>query len=304
MSRSWIVDAVGRDAYERLASRLPGTELWSVLMEVARERARKRTPAEVLAQWQRDGFVRPAPIDQRTFVDLDAHLLAAAAAFEAIELSPVAPLATCSAVALTDQHRVLSSLRGTEVVSDPTNVLALECATRLRRDPAGIVRLTTSQRVVRAQAVPKKPGFAQHFRIFVLVSAGRERKDHGFVADALVEHVRVLLSALDRLEGHGYAFARRRVDVLATENLGHVADRIAAAIAGPAVERRRLEHAYYSGGVRFMLWATAPDGAEIPLGDGGAFDWVGKLTSNAKNAFVASGIGAQIIPVLFRAPAG
>src|SRR5688572_30513115 len=147
MNRKWIIEALGDHAvFERLAKGMAATELSSVLMEIIRERARARTPKQVLAQYGRDTFVRPAAIDQRTFVELDMELLAAAETFEAIELSPVAPLGTCSSIAVTDQHRVLSALRNTEVVSDPTNVLALECAARLSKSPGQTIKLATSQR--------------------------------------------------------------------------------------------------------------------------------------------------------------
>jgi hypothetical protein len=68
-----------------------------------------------------------------------------------------------SAVALASQNKIVSTIRGTEVVSDPTNVLALECAKRLQAEPGAHVRLTTSHRCVRAQPFPKLPGFAAHF---------------------------------------------------------------------------------------------------------------------------------------------
>jgi hypothetical protein len=208
MGRQWIVDAIGETAFGRLAEGMAGTELWSLLLEVLRERAGARTPADVLGQHRRDTFVQLAAVDQRTSVELDNHLLAAAAGFEALELSPVAPLGTCSSIALTDQHRVLSALRGTEVVSDPTNVLALECADRLMRKPDVPVRLATSHRVLRAQRVPDRPAHTQHFRLFVLATGGREVAGHGFVVQAMVEHVQTMLAALDRLERHGYAFGR------------------------------------------------------------------------------------------------
>src|SRR5262245_61053107 len=111
-----------------------------------KRRAAARSSSELLAQYGRDPFSRPAPIDQRTSVAIDGHLLAAAASFEAIELSPVTPLGTSSTVALSDQNRVLSALRTSEVVSDPTNVLALECALRLRVRPKESVHIATSQR--------------------------------------------------------------------------------------------------------------------------------------------------------------
>jgi hypothetical protein len=292
---SWVT---GSDLYERLARELGGSELQSLLLEVMRERARARTPADVLAQYQRDRFTSPAAIDLRTTLAIDADLLAAAAEFEAVELSPVTPLGTSSTMAPTDQHRVLTALRGLEVVSDPTNVFALECAHRLRTTP-GPHHLVTSQRVVRAQPVPKRPGFAQHFRLFALASSGTETRDHGFTADTLGLHIRTLLAGLDLLEQHGYTFGARRVDLLATEPRAQLADRIAGSLPCP-VERKLLEHAYYSGGLRYMLWVTAPDGEQIPLGDGGTFDWLTKLLSNRRAVFVASGLGAQLVAIRFR----
>jgi hypothetical protein len=272
-----------------------------VLLEVVHRRAEARTPAEVLAQYRRDGFCRPAAVDQRTSVALDAHLLDAAEGFEAIELPPVAPLGACSTVALTDQNRVLSALRATEVVSDPTNVLALECAERLRATPRLASHFATSQRVIRAQPVPKLPGYAPHFRLFVLASGGIEAEGHAFTVETMVRHVRTMLGALDRLERHGYAFGARRVDVLATPARAALGDRIAAALGGLAT-RKPLDHRYYSGGLRYMLWVTATDGAQVPLVDGGTFDWLAKLTSNRRAVYVATGAGAQLMALRFRVP--
>lgn len=288
----WIDD----DLLSRLA-RLSGTELQSVLLESLRARAKARSPAEVLAQYRRDRFVSPAPVDQRESLAIDAHLLAAASGFDAVELSPVAPLGSASTVALTDQNRVLSALRATEVVSDPTNVFALECASRMRDNQTGPFHFVTSQRVVRAQPVPKLPGFSQHFRIFILASGGVETKDHGFTVDAMVRHIETLQAALDRLEQHGYAFGARRVEILATAERAGLADRIARTVSGT---RKLLEHAYYSGGLRYMLWVTASDGNEVPLGDGGAFDWLAKLASNRRAVYVASGMGAQLVGARFK----
>jgi hypothetical protein len=255
----------------------------------------------LMEQWTRDGFTAPAYVDQRTLVALDAHLLEAANGFEAVELSPLAPLGSCSAVGLASQNKIVSALRGTEVVSDPTNVLALECARRLRADPSQVVRLATCHRCVRAQEVPKQPGFAPHFRIFCLATAGRERQDHAFVVAALSEHIATMSLALDRLEQHGYAFPDRSITVLATPERGASGDRIAAAV--PGAVRERLDHRYY-GGLRFQISARSTLGTPVPLIDGGAFDWVGKLAANQRLVFVASGMGAQLAAHLYRPAAG
>lgn len=290
------VDQALRDA---LSEGLAATELWSLLLAVVERRAAQRTPASVRQQWETDRFVQPSEVNQRTLNELDAHLLAAAADFEALELSPLAPLATCSAVALTSQNRVVSTARGTEIVSDPTNVFALECAKRLRAAPHAVVKLTTTHRCVRAQAVPDRPGFAAHFRIFCLATAGHEQKDHAFVTTALTEQIRTHLAALDRLEKHGYHFPDRRLRLLATPERSHLAQRIAAALPEIPAAFEPLEHQYYDG-LRFMIDAGMPDGNAVPLIDGGAFDWLRQLTANNRMVFVASGMGSQLAAVIFR----
>lgn len=301
--RKWALGGLGEAAHAALAQGLPATEVWSLLLGIVEQRAGRRTAARLLQQWDSDRFVTPSHVDQRTLNQLDSHLLAAAAGFEAIELSPLAPLGSCSVVALTSQNRIVSTTRGTEVVSDPTNVLALESARRLHADARQVVKLATSHRCVRAQEVPKRPGFAAHFRMFCLTTAGHEREDQGLLVGAFQEHIRTHLHALDRLERHGYAFPNRSVKFLSTAQRAPLAQRIAATLIETSAEVPvtfdTLDHGYYDG-LRFMINAGRAAGEAIPLIDGGAFDWLHKLGSNRKLVFVASAIGSQLAAYLFR----
>jgi hypothetical protein len=300
---AWIQNLLGEQNFERVTKSLSGSELQSVLLAVMHARAGARTPAQVLGQYEGDAFCRPAAVDPREALAIDVELFSAAADFEAVELSPVAPLGACSSFALTDQNRVLSALRTTEVVADPTNVLALECARRLRGNDRSALHLATSQRVLRAQPVPNLPGYTPHFRLFVLASGGREQRDHAFTVDSLVHHVRTVLAALDRLERRGYAFGERRIEILATTERAELGDRIANDVGGN-VERKTLTHPYYTGGLRYTLWTRPPGGSSpAPLADGGAFDWLARLTSNRRAVYVASGVGSQLIALLFRSAA-
>jgi hypothetical protein len=301
-SRPWVIAGLPPPAYDALTSGLPASRLWSLLLEVARARAAVRHYGELVDQWDRDRFVQPAIVDQRSLVEVDRHLLGATAAFDSIELSPVAPLGVCTVMGHTSQNKVLSALRGTEVVSDPTNVMALECARRLRRDPATVVRLATSHRCVRAQPVPKGRGFTASFRIFCLASAGLERQNHAFVVDAMAEHIKTMLQALDHLEQHGFAFPERRITVLTREDTAALGDRIVEMLGDTVVGRGLLEHPYYNKGLRFRIAARSREGLETPLVDGGAFDWVARLMSNRRAVYVASGFGSQLVPLMFRRP--
>lgn len=304
----WRTSGIGAEAYAALADGMLASEVWSLLLDLFERRAARREPVDLVRQWERDRFTSPAIVDQRTMNELDRHLLAAAADFEALELSPLAPLGVCSVVGPTSQNKIVSALRGTEVVADPTNVLALECARRLREKPGQTIRLATCHRCVRAQPAPKGPGYSQHFRLFCMVTGGYEQKDQMFVTDSLVEHIVTHLAALDRLEQHGYAFPQRQLKVLATPERAALGDRIAAALEATqtssqsplaAITRDTLDHAYYHG-LRFMISVRSPNDSDVPLIDGGAFDWLGKLTGNRKLVLVASGMGTQLAAMVFR----
>ena len=299
--RSWVRAGIDAPTFDQLTTKLSGSELQSLLMTVIRERAGARRPADVLSQYVNDGFCEPANVDLRQALAIDHHLFAAANVFEAIELSPVAPLGACSVVAATDQNRVLSALRTAEVVADPTNVLALECAKRLRAQPAQATHLATSQRLIRTQSIPNVPGYSRHFRMFALASGGRETKDHAFTVNTVVLHIQTMLKALQRLAQHGYTFGSPSVTILADARHEPLAERVADALPQPATQEH-LDHPYYSGGLRYQIWTTASDGASSALVDGGTFDWLAKLTSNRRAVYVASGAGSQVIALRYKQP--
>ncbi len=301
-TRSWIAIGLPAGAYEALAETLPLSRLWSLLLDVVGARASRRRPADLMQQWESDRFVRPSIVDPQSLIEIDRQLFAASVAFEPIELSPVAPLGVCSVMGRASQNKVLSALRGVEVVADPTNVMALECACRLRRDPATTVQLAASHRCVRTQQLPDAPGFTASFRMFCLASAALERADHGFVVAALAAQLSVMLDALDRLSVQNGAFKERRVTILATDRLAHVADRAAAAVGQAGIRRAVLEHPYYSGGLRFQIDVRPRGGGWLPIADGGAFDWLARLLSNRKAAYVASGFGVQLAALQRAAP--
>src|SRR5262249_31018665 len=138
-----------------------------------------------------------------------------------------------------------------------------------------------------------------HFQIFCLAAAGIERQNHGLVVGALVEQITTALDALDRLEAHGFAFPGRQITVLASDAKAALGDRIAEAISPAPVTRTVLDHPYYDGGLRFQIATRTVEGVMMPLVDGGAFTWVAKLTSNRRAVFVATGLGSQLVALLY-----
>src|SRR5690606_20548364 len=115
------------------------------------------TPGRLMEAYQKNRFVVPSAISGLQFAKADVQILAWAQQhfFETIELSPLAPLGNCSAIALADQNKIVSAVRNTEVVADATNLLALEAASRRKKkmSDTAFINLCTVHRQVRAQTI-------------------------------------------------------------------------------------------------------------------------------------------------------
>lgn len=212
-----IAEAIARRAGNEeltriLVDELPGSELASLLLHVMRERSRSVTWADVLRLVERNGLVRADTADARVLTELDARAFAAAEGFDAVELSPVASFGV-NALTGIDQNNVLTATRGTEVLADPTIAMALECASRRKREGrTGVVRLAASHRLIRMQPFDD-PGFSRHFRLFALVTAGRDTGDERFEQEALREQLAVWLTLLADLRAAGWNIPDVRIEL-------------------------------------------------------------------------------------------
>ncbi len=135
----------------RTLTSLPPTNLQSLLLEVYRLRSGQRRPAELLAEVQSNRLVRPGTVPPLCLARWEALAFGLLSqSFEAIELSSCSPLGTSSVVAAAHQHRAVSTCRNIEVVSAPTNVLALLCFLRRRtvllKEPKSTARIDLAAR--------------------------------------------------------------------------------------------------------------------------------------------------------------
>ena len=141
-------------AREALETGLSPTDLQSLLLSVAQARAGAVTPTRLLRRWREDRFVRPSAYDPRRVAEVEARIWGLVPErFAGVELSPVAPLGTASALSPVPQNNVVTTMRGTEVLSDPTNALAIEAADRRRADARADARVDVAacHRVLRGQ---------------------------------------------------------------------------------------------------------------------------------------------------------
>jgi hypothetical protein len=287
-----------------LEHRLTPTDLRTLLLAVARARAGEVTPARLMRRWAEDAFVQPAPTNPRALWHTESRLWELLPEkFTGVDLSPVTPLGTCSAVAPVDQNRIISTVRGSEVVSDPTNVLALEAAGRRRQSRSERVDLAACHRVVRGQRF-FGPGLFQHFRLFALVSSGRDRGSGTMEAAMLIDHLRFWVHAFSHL----VPLRRGVIEFSSFDSpvlLERFRDTVVPALIplpGSVVleecpERRRARGYYNLGAVR----ATVDDGPNaVEVVDGGFTDWTAKLTADAKERCFISCISTERLTQLTR----
>lgn len=113
--------------------------------------------------------------------------------------------------------------RHTDYTRDANNTLRcrrvpIPCAAR-RRSSVDVVRLCASHRVIRLQPFDVA-GYSPHFRLFGLVTAGRDTGSFRFETAHLQEHVRVYLRLFRILTAGGFAFQNTLVeftDMMAVE---------------------------------------------------------------------------------------
>src|SRR3989475_6381409 len=211
--KTQIIDRIEREAgvpdlANILTNRLAPTDLQSLLLEVYGQRAKRREPRALLEDQVSNRFIRPSTTSPARLLDWDRVAFSRLPkVFQPIELSPVCPLGTVSALSPISQDWTVSTIRNTEVVADSTNVLAIECAVRRREQrnfssgKAASVHLAASHRLLRGQRFGVGPDAKHNFRIFTLCSAGRDTGNLMFETESLGNHVGFYLAALRQFLG-------------------------------------------------------------------------------------------------------
>lgn len=298
-----LLDAPG--VVDELGS-LAGADLTTLLLEVARVRAAKRTPGEVLRTYESDRFVSPSPIDGRRLHEVEGVLLRALPVdVAAVELSPVLPLATHSALSPVPQNNVVTTIRGTEVSGDPTSGLALEAALRrrtlLRVDPRSTVsvELAGCQRALRAQPFAGPTSFA-HFAIFALASAGRNERGLPFERAVAVRHV--LFHARGALAAGVDAVEIRLSDLSEDGRDSSIVDAVRVAVGNESHvtildDPDRTHGRGYYPGFCFKVHATRGDSTS-EIGDGGFVNWTQLLLSDRKERLLTTGMSVDRLTLL------
>jgi len=285
--------------FEELSEKIPASELNTLLLELFRTRAKKVKPAELLRQFEKNRFASPSEVDTINFKEFELRCLklAKGKGFLPITLSPLAPFGTCSSVAFVDQNNIVTALRGTEVVSDATNVFALLMANELKtKKDNEPLKYAATHRHVRSQAL-SNPAFTAHFGIFCLATGGLDTGSFSFELDQLLDHVTIHFAVFSNefdlskeqlllkifLKQENEIFQQKLKDRLKDMNDSMVIQ----------IERQVDPGDYYKV-VQFKFFLVR-NGQEINLSDGGFVDWTQKLIPNKKHRLIISGVGTELI---------
>ncbi|HKW49906.1 MAG TPA: hypothetical protein VJN70_20780 [Gemmatimonadaceae bacterium] len=288
-----------------LAERLDPSDLQSLLLDVYRRLVTRRPTPSLLSEYDSNRFVHPSAIRPAEYLEWDRLALSLLPSeFEAVELSPVCPLGASSAMAGLGQDWALSTIRNTEVVSDSTNVLSLEAASRRRElkrvgaRSSAPVHLAASHRLLRTVRY-RDPRLRSHFKVFSLCSAGRDLGNFQFEMETLSLHVKFYLSAIRAHVGETMPL---RVLITPLESasvlssaIDRLLDRLRNAFPGVSAEPnpdRTAGRAYYRS-VCFWIHGADAAGDVIQLVDGGCVDWTQRLLSDRKERLLVSGIGTD-----------
>lgn len=306
------------DIVEILDKHISASDLNSLLLAVFSKKAAQIIPAELLRTYRQNRFVQPAQVDAIAFAAFCLEWLKAAqtGGFQPLQLSPISPLGTCSVVATAHQDKILTALRGTEVVADATNVLALESVVRRKGQgyPAEPTHFSVVHRHVRAQEVPKVPGFSAHFSILGLTSAGRDTGSFDFEKENLQRHIGFYKTYFE--EKLGLTQVKIRLKSLGADG---EENRLFQAVLSflektepsweiEVIESKQVEQEYYrdlqfkivipkpqpSGGTT-QSRATTTSSEDLEIADGGFTDWTQRLSGNRKERLLISGMGLELL---------
>ena len=286
-----------KEIIEKLAS-MPKSDLNSFLLEVFKAQAGNITPVDVVKSFQTNRFSTPSEINPVAYHTFEAELLSIADKMDIqpILLSPAAPLASCSAFGCVDQKNIVSATRGAEILADPTNMLAIIIADKLKSktiDNQHPIHYCATARALRAQPFPAAKGYSAHFGLFCIVSSGKDCGSYGCEKDLLVKHLTYYKKLLlEKYDADLSITLEKRSGY--TDNDGFF-DRMAELISKEcpdipiAFDLENADNHYYKG-LNFTIHMKKGN-ETFELGDGGFVDWTQAMTNNNKERCLISGIG-------------
>ncbi|MEK6480568.1 hypothetical protein WJR50_23695 [Catalinimonas sp. 4WD22] len=273
-----------------------GSELNSYLLHLFQQRTAKVSPAHLLRQFKKNRFVKISDVNPLAYKKLEIEWLSNAEqqGFVLQTLSPLAPLGTCSVIGEVNQNNVVSASRGTEAVSDATNVLALQVAKEQKStsDKRDVLKYAVTHRQVRGQSF-NNPAFSAHFGVFCMVSGGYDTGSFSFELKQLTDHLKFHYTKLAEKFGQESLLVKFFLKNQQHPFHDFLNDQLHSLPFTPQLIYEKGGGDYYQL-IQFKIYLKQQK-MEIDLADGGLVDWTQKLLSNKKHRLFISGCGLELV---------
>ena len=277
---------------------LPNSDFNSLMLKLFQSRANDTSPVEMLKAFQSNRFCVPSALDPVAYHILETGFLSVAQKIDIkpVLLSPAAPFASSSVFGCVDQNNVVSAVRGTEILSDPTNMLSIIIAEQLKNkktDNITPIHYCTTARVLRAQTFPNTNRHFSHFGIFCIVSSSKDNGSYGCESVLLQKQLSFYRKMLlDKYDANlSIVLRKRRGYSNADGFLNRMVELIKKEFPDTplSLDLEHEDNNYYKG-INYNI-SMEKDGNKIEIGDGGFVDWMQSMTNNKKERCLISGIG-------------
>ena len=301
-----ILKKIGdQEIMDKLLS-LSKSDLNSLLLELFEKQTNKFIPTDMLKAYRSNRFATHSEADPGKFHALEVLLLTVAQEMDikTVLLSPTAPLGSCSVFGCVDQYNVVSALRGTEILSDPSNMLAIIIADKLRNKTASNrlpLHYATTARVVRAQEFAGTASFA-HFGLYCMISSGRDIGSYACEKELLEKHLlfyKVMLKA--QFKSKMSIVLRKRSGYNDINGFFEQMTEVVQSMLPDtplSFDLDDVDNKYYQG-INFKIYMETAD-EKFEIGDGGFVDWFNQMLGSKKERGLISGIGLDRLLLLDR----
>ena len=282
-----------------LSDELTESELNSLLLDVFMNKSKLKKASQILKDYSENRFVKPSTIDPiaNTEIELQILKILNKVGFEVMEFSPLAPFGTVSIHNTVHQNNVVSGLRRIEVVSDITNVLALEASKRTKENSKiDRIDLASSHRQVRAQGFDN-PNYTAHFKVIGLVTSWIDRGQYKREEESIIKHIKTYVEIFRAVYGLEINDLVLRLNVLANSDdidfkrFMTKVEKCVEDLESETTYELNKTNEYYSI-LRFGIQIRSMD---YPIVDGGFVNWISKFTQNKKQRILISGIGTELM---------
>lgn len=289
------------DVVEKL-SYLPMSDLNTLLLEVFKRKGDLIDSACLYKNFKSNRFSLPSKINCLDYHKTEVKLfeIAKKLKISPILLSPVVPFGTGNISKCVSQNNILTTLRNTEVLSDPTNMLCLIIADKINRveNDNFIYNLCTSSRCLRTQKYHNQD-FSSHFGVFMIVSTGKDGGSYLCEKELLKFHIDFYIEFLQKVLHKNICIelSKRKGYKDSEGFFSRINDFLNDLYPNIDIMNSiDLDNNYYKG-INFKIYILEGSQRREVVG-GGFVDWVTKLTTNNKIRCLTSGISIDSVALI------